>query len=136
MSAILPFTKESVTEAIKSIEINPGLRQNRESAEYNLIYENEKYPPILVLSQANQILGGTKLTIEDFGNSAKKAFKILTDLGFSIIPKDTSKDSSKKVWFVAQGGTFEPGKGMNYLWAPQKDKNGKPRFYWENVLKV
>jgi len=40
------------------------------------------------------------------------------------------------IWFVTQGATFKEGHGMNFLWAPQKGKDGKERFYWSNVLKV
>lgn len=40
------------------------------------------------------------------------------------------------VWFVAQGATFSEQKGMKFLWAPEKGKDDKGRFYWDNVLKV
>lgn len=40
------------------------------------------------------------------------------------------------VWFVTQGATFREDRGMKFLWAPEKGKDGKSRFYWENVLKV
>lgn len=44
------------------------------------------------------------------------------------------KDPS--IWFVTQGATFTEERGMKFLWAPEKGKDGNSRFYWENVLKV
>jgi len=41
-----------------------------------------------------------------------------------------------KIWFVAQGSTFNPNEGMKFLWAPKIAQDGKSRFYWDNVLKV
>lgn len=41
-----------------------------------------------------------------------------------------------KVWFVAQGSTFTENRGMKYLWAPVKDKQGNNHFYWDNVKAV
>lgn len=46
------------------------------------------------------------------------------------------KPSERSVWFVTQGASFQENKGMKYLWAPEKGKDGKSRFYWSNVLKV
>ena len=46
------------------------------------------------------------------------------------------KISEPSVWFVAQGSTFREDRGMKFLWAPEKGKDGNGRFYWENVLKV
>lgn len=42
----------------------------------------------------------------------------------------------KNIWFVTQGATFSKEQGMKYLWAPAVGKDNKPRFYWDNVLKV
>ncbi len=40
------------------------------------------------------------------------------------------------IWFVTQGDTFTKDKGMMFLWAPEKGKDGRGRFFWENLLKV
>ena len=69
MNKVLAITKESILEAIKIIENNPQLIQGRESVEYDLIFDEKSYPPILVLSEANKFLGGEQLTIRDFNNS-------------------------------------------------------------------
>ena len=82
------ITQESIFQALQRIDQNPNLRNGRESSTYDLVYEGKKYPPILVLSEANKILGGTELLLSDFGNSTKKAFKYLTDHGFEIMEKE------------------------------------------------
>ena len=84
----MDLTRESIEKAIKSIDELPNLRKRRESIEYDLVYEGKKYPPILVLSEANKILGGKELLLSDFQNSTLKAFGILRDLGFVVEPKE------------------------------------------------
>jgi 5-methylcytosine-specific restriction enzyme B len=81
------LTREIVERAIERIDTNPDLRKGRESIEYDLSYNGSKYPPILVLSVANQIAGGQELLLTDFGNSTKSAFSILLNLGFKIVKK-------------------------------------------------
>ncbi len=81
------ITRESIVQAIQKIDQNPNLRNGRESSTYDLVYEREKYPPILVLSEANKIRGGEELYLESFNNSVKAAFKPLENNGFNIIPK-------------------------------------------------
>jgi 5-methylcytosine-specific restriction enzyme B len=83
-SKIRNLTRENVEKAIEKIDNNPELRKGRESIEYDLLFKGSKYPPILVLSIANQIAGGQELLLTDFGNSTKMAFSILLNLGFKI----------------------------------------------------
>ena len=80
------LTKESILKAIQIIDANPDLIKGRESFQYDLVYNGKKYPPILVLSEANKLLGGDELMLKDFGNSAKKAFLYLSE--FEIVNKD------------------------------------------------
>src|SRR5436190_7425037 len=87
MSEIQVITKESIYNALKLIDDEPNRIKGRESIEYDLLNQGKKYPPILVLSEANKLLGGNSLTISDFGESAKKAFSILEKFGFTIEKK-------------------------------------------------
>ena len=87
MNEILPFTKESILKAAEIIDQNPNLRKGRESVGYDLILDGKKYPPILILSEANKFLGGQELLLTDFGNSTKKAFKIFDELNYKIEKK-------------------------------------------------
>jgi 5-methylcytosine-specific restriction enzyme B len=86
---MLHFTEESIQQAIEKIENKPELLKGRESTNWDLtLGNNKRYPPILVLSEAHQILGGEPLTLASFGNSTDRAFKQLRDLGFSVLPKE------------------------------------------------
>lgn len=127
------FTRESILQAIKRIDENPELRKGRESIGYDLIKDDKKYPPILVLSESNKILGGSDITIRDFNNSTKKAFKFLTDNGFEIMDKEINLPN---IWFVCQGVTFTEDRGKKFLWAPKFDKNGNMKLFWENMKNV
>ena len=98
------FTKEDLIAAIKKIDENPQLKTKRASSTYDLIYNEKKYPPILVLSVANQLNDGKELLLNDFNNDVKEPFKILRDNGFQIVKKlPTSEMNNKeefKNWLV------------------------------------
>src|SRR6476469_2115231 len=81
---MLPIERNHSINAIHNIDAEPELRKGRESLEYDLFYNGKTYPPILVLSEANKLAGGTQLVLSDFGNSTKTAFKILNELKFTI----------------------------------------------------
>ena len=83
------FTKENLIKAIEKIDLNPELRNGRNSSTYDLIYNDKKYPPILVLSVANELNGGETLLLENFKN-IDEAFKILTENNFKIMRKELS----------------------------------------------
>ena len=98
---IMNINKENVERAIININDNPNLRKGRESIEYDLIYNQIKYPPILVLSEANKIAGGQELLLSDFGNSTKNAFSILQTLGYTI-EKKSMNFSEQLIKFLSQ----------------------------------
>ena len=127
------LTKESIRKAIQKIDANPHLVKGRESFQYDLIQNGKRYPPILVISEAHKILGGEELMLSDFGNNAKKAFQLLEVHGFKVVEKS---NGIPKVWFVCQGSSFASDTGKKFIWAPKTDKNGNPKFYWENMKKV
>ena len=90
--SMLNFTRESILEAIHKIDTNSELRKGRESNTYDLVLEDGRtYPPILVLSEAHRILGGKELTLNDFGNAVEKPFSILRGFGFEVSPKEPGK---------------------------------------------
>jgi len=87
---MLDITRESINKAIENIEKYPELLKGRESKDYDLVLENGKtYPPILVVSEAHKALGGGPLVVNDFNNSTKKPFKILKDLGYTVKKKQS-----------------------------------------------
>ncbi|MTG98822.1 hypothetical protein GJV76_11885 [Myroides sp. BIT-d1] len=91
MSKVRDIKREDILKAIEIINSNPELRKKRSSSTYDLIYNNNMYPPILVLSEANKLKGGEELLLSDFGNSTELPFKILHDLGFNIVMKRKSQ---------------------------------------------
>jgi len=110
MSKIYTITKESILKGIESIDNNPTLVNGRESAEYDLIYKGKRYPPILVLSEANKELGGEALTISDFGNSTKRAFSILENFNFIVEKKSLEFSKETVVDIIALCETIVKGK--------------------------
>jgi 5-methylcytosine-specific restriction protein B len=86
----MEISKESILKAIEKIDSNPNLQKGRTSSTYDLVYNNRKYPPILVLSEANKVNGGKEVYLEDFKNGTSEAFKYLTDFGFEIVKKHES----------------------------------------------
>ncbi|NTS39952.1 DUF3578 domain-containing protein [Flavisolibacter sp. BT320] len=82
------FDRESIIQAIEKIDNQPELRNGRNSIEYDLNYKNKSYPPILVLSEASKMLGGSELKLSDFSNSTRKPFEILKSFGFEVVKKD------------------------------------------------
>jgi len=100
------ISKDDVENAIGIIRTNPSLRKGRESIEYDLIHDKNRYPPILVLSEANKLVGGQELLLSDFGNSTKNAFSILQTLGF-IIERKTMNFSEQLAKFLAQSENGE-----------------------------
>src|SRR5690606_3341095 len=98
----LNYTREEILKGINIIDQNPDLIKGRHSSTYDLIHNNKKYPPILVLSIANTSKGGKELTLEDFGNNVEIPFKILRDKGFVIKLKNkTMKPDLKEFIKVA-----------------------------------
>jgi 5-methylcytosine-specific restriction protein B len=98
------FTKELLVKAIEKIDLEPNLRKSRSSSTYDLIYNGVKYPPILVLSVANQINGGKELMLSDYNNNVNIPFGILRDLGFEIQSKDLSF-YDQLITFINQANT-------------------------------
>ena len=89
------FTREEILKAIQKIDTNPKLRTNRHSSTYDLLYNDKSFPPILVLSVANEHKKGNELTLQDFNNNVDVPFKILKDLGFQIISKSDQVNNKK-----------------------------------------
>jgi|SRR5690554_3489475 len=94
----IQFTKEEIIKAIKQIDNNPKLRTGRQSSTYDLIFEDKKYPPILVLSVANESKNGKELTLSDFRNNIEIPFKILRDNGFEIKAKTLNNKNDYIKW--------------------------------------
>ena len=112
MSILTNISRDSILKAIEKIDSNPELKNKRNSSTYDLICGDKKYPPILVLSIANQLNNGNELLLSDFDNNIEKPFNILRDNGFEIIEKEESynidehhfidqlNNFNSKIWLV------------------------------------
>lgn len=139
------FTREQIEQAIRRIDNNPDLINGRESLKYDLVHDGKRYPPILVLSEANKLDGGEELLLSDFGNSTKKPFKILKQNGFNIVEKPENNvtkfnPETNNAWIEKtivknrsdrQTGPYQLGKR---LWSPRKD--GRGADIYKNMRKV
>src|SRR5690606_37909396 len=100
------FTKEEIIASIEYLDKHPEEFVGRGSYRYDLSYNSKMYPPILVLSKANELKGGEKLTLDDFNRNTEIAFKFLTDLGFIIVNKTNSTEFSSYLHeFIDQSST-------------------------------
>ncbi|WP_313367698.1 McrB family protein [Sphingobacterium mizutaii] len=86
------ISKEDIINAIKYLDKNPEDFKGRLSSTYNLLYEGKEYPPILVLSKANELKGGSELLLRDFNNNTDTAFIPFYKYGFTIINKKSMED--------------------------------------------
>jgi 5-methylcytosine-specific restriction protein B len=85
--------KEHILAAIKEIEANPLLRKGRASSTYDLIYEENDYPPKLIISIANKYATGVELDPNTFeGGIGTPAFQLLEKEGFEIVKKASIND--------------------------------------------
>lgn len=98
----MEFTKENILDALTEIDLNPKLRNKRNSSTYDLQYKDKKYPPILVLSVANQLQGKSELLLSNFNNNIETPFKILKDHGFIITKKELGLREEFELWLKSK----------------------------------
>lgn len=112
MEKLKQIDRNTIINAIEKIESNPELRKGRESTTYDLFYEGKLYPPILVISIANQLKGGYELKLSDFGNKTETPFSILRELGFEIKEKTHNHKKNNREIFKSWLKDTSP-KGSN-----------------------
>lgn len=94
------ITTEHVQQAIRDID-RDGIPVDARSSTYDLVYGEKRYPPKLVFSASFRKATGTVLSHQKFaGGDDTVAFRILRNLGLSIVPKDTISELVEK--FLAQ----------------------------------
>lgn len=81
------ITKEHLVKAIKEID-KEGVPKGRQSFKYDLDYNGQKYPPLLVVSYANRIANGKEFPPNTLGGEpSSEAFKLLKKEGFMVSEK-------------------------------------------------
>ena len=135
------INKDHLLKAIKKIDLE-GIPSGSDSKYYDLVYNNNFYPPKLVVSFANIFANGVELDRSSFEGGLKTpCFNLLEKNNFIIMKKDHSdKTHPINVWVEKTlvknkqhriVGDAALGK---ILWSPQKDK-GKADIY-SNMRKV
>lgn len=80
-------TKEAVIHAISDIDKN-GIPKNANSSTYDVLYDNKRYPPKLIMEYAYKYSTGTQISRKDFeGGNKTICFNRLRELGFTIVSK-------------------------------------------------
>ncbi|MHC2780092.1 hypothetical protein [Bradyrhizobium liaoningense] len=98
------LTADHVKKAIVEID-QEGIPKDAASSTYDLVQGDKRYPPKLVLSLAFKHAAGKELSRSDFtGGEDTWAFRVLRQLGFSIVPKKFINDLVDRFLAQANGG--------------------------------
>jgi|GEM_PF-1293336 len=96
------LTEAHLEASIENMDKN-GILTGFQSADYDVVYKGNRYPPKLVVSGAYQIAHGESIDHNDFsGGKNTPAFRILEKHGFTIEQKPISS-KSRNVWLIAPG---------------------------------
>ncbi len=96
------ITREDVIEAIRAIDGGETAGFG-ESTTYDLLHEERRYPPKMVLGlAAKRILGRVLKHTEFTGGEESKCFRVLRSLGFQIVPKPSAE------YFLIRSNTESP----------------------------
>lgn len=94
------ITREDLIKAFHKID-SDGIPKQAESQLYDVIYNDKKYPPKLVISYANFYANGTELNRDSFiGGLDKPAFRLLKKYGFTIVKKENGISIEPRSVFV------------------------------------
>jgi len=85
------ITKEHILRAIQKTD-EDGYNSANESTKFDLLYNNKRYPPKVILRNAYYFAEGRPREVSDF-SGGDYTNNLLTNLGFDIVPK-----RKKQVW--------------------------------------
>lgn len=113
------ITKEHLLKAIYKID-NEGIPKDGDSQYYDVIYNEKKYPPKLIVSYANFFANGKELDRNSFpGGLETQCFKLLEENNFIIQKKSVSYYLLGAAWY---GNDDNPDQSDRFI------ENG----IWEN----
>src|SRR5262245_14626812 len=81
------ISADHVLKAIDRIRAQ-GYPEARASTRFDLIFQDERFPPKVVISYANLFANGQELPETEF-SGGDESNDFLTALGFQIVPKDS-----------------------------------------------
>jgi 5-methylcytosine-specific restriction protein B len=138
------ITKEDLLKAIEKIDAE-GIPSDGDSQYYDVVYNDKRYPPKLIVSYANLFANGEILDRKSFaGGLNTPCFKLLEDNGFTIMKKDSEEitsyfDQVQKFLIQAESGqlgTIQYHKEFHGLKVKVSFGQGNPaRIPWIAFLK-
>src|ERR1035438_2652025 len=108
--------KEHIIKAIEKID-QKEIPNDAQSQYYDLLYNDKRYPPKLVVSYANIFANGEPLDRNSFnGGRGTESFNLLEQNGFAIVEKDSKTKSffDQLIMFLNQALTSRLTTG-NYI---------------------
>jgi predicted restriction endonuclease len=109
-------TQSNVLAAFKSIKAN-GVPPRLKSTKYDVIFENQRFPPKVVMRQATKIAAGgsaTDYSVYDKNGEAwwgygggKATNNWLIDLGFQVVSKKGDYKDLRKTWEKREESTAD-----------------------------
>ena len=81
------ITREHILQAIKEVDVS-GYPDKNESRMYDLLFNEKRYPPKIIISIANKFANGIPLEVSEFSGGEQPTNKFLSDRGFQIVLKD------------------------------------------------
>ena len=97
------ITREDVEKAIREFEA--GAEHGfGPSTFYDLLYEDQRYPPKAILGLAARRLADRVLRPDEFiGGEKSQCFSVLRSLGLVIVPKEERGDDGRRYWVISLG---------------------------------
>jgi 5-methylcytosine-specific restriction protein B len=134
------INRDHLLQAINKIN-SEGIPKDADSQYYDLLFEDKKYPPKLVVSYANLFANGEVLDRNSFnGGLDTECFKLLEENHFEVIPKQSINNDERKFWIekTIVHGRVDRNNGPrslgSALWSPQKSQTGADIY--KNMRKV
>jgi len=122
--------KNHILKAIEKINLE-GVPKDADSQYYDVVYENKRYPPKLIISYANLFANGHKLDRNSFsGGLNTQCFKLLSENGFVIVNKSNNSPYMTNVWIEKTIVNGRPDRTIGdrslgkALWSPTRDQRG------------
>ncbi len=132
--------KKHLLQAIQKIDAE-GVPTDADSQYYDVVYNEKRYPPKLIVSYANLFANNTVLDRGLFkGGIGTRCFKLLEDNGFIIDNKPGTNANPTNIWIEKtylknREDRLEGDRALGKaLWSPQKGKNGSDIY--KNMTKV
>ena len=123
------ITQEHILQAIQKID-SDGVPVHRQSVQFNLLYNDQYYPPKYIVSLANIFANGHELPPEQF-NGGAETNTFLEKLGFSIVRNETtSEEESMKTIYKPTNQNFVIKESSSWSKLNKENMIGRKKVDW------